>query len=283
VPASDEVKHRAELAEFLRAKRAGLKPTDVGIVGGLRRRVPGLRRHEVADLAGVSDTWYTWLEQGRDMRISPEMLDAVCRALRLDEEEHVYVRRLVGRPMMEPSEDSEITAERLDALRGVLDDLLPSAAHIATASWDLLAWNSTYAALFGDPELLPPQHRNHLWKFFMTDETRTRLVDWELEASRAVARFRAEEAWFNDDGRLKAMVDELLGSSEEFRRAWENREVARFVGYTERINHPDVGEIQAHLIRMTIVEQPPLVMFVHRPVDDESRKRMAVLAGSVAS
>lgn len=282
VPDPDPVKHRLELAEFLRAKRAGLKPKDVGLVGGNRRRVPGLRRHEVADLAGVSDTWYTWLEQGRDMRVSPDMLDAVSRALRLDEEEHRYVRRLVGRPLSDAPEPGEIPGERLEALRGLLDDLLPSAAHIATESWDLLAWNSTYAGLFGDPELLQPERRNHLWKFFMTEETRTRLTDWELEARRAVARFRAEDAWLSDDGRLKSLVEDLLAASDDFRRVWEAREIHRFVGYVERIMHPDVGEIRAQLIRLTIVEQPPLVMFIHRPVDDESRERMAMLAGAVS-
>jgi transcriptional regulator with XRE-family HTH domain len=271
-----ERKHRAELADFLRAKRGYLQPADVGIIGGFRRRVPGLRRQEVAELAGVSDTWYTWLEQGREMRVSPEMVDAVCRALRLNEEEHVYVRRLVDQPLIAPTKASEIEPHRSAALQGLLDDLLPSAAHISTSGWDLLLWNQAFEGIYGDPQRMPAERRNHLWSLFMVDEMRELHPDWELEARRAVSRFRSEEAWFHDQGPLNAIVAELLDRSADFRTAWESREVDRFVGNTRRIEHAKVGEIRFHLIRLTL-EEPWLALYINRPIDEESRARMARL------
>jgi hypothetical protein len=168
-------------------------------------------------------------------------------------------------------------------LRALLDDLLPNAATIGTTSWDILAWNEVYAQLLGDPELLPAGRRNHLWKTFMAEPTLSRVVNWELEANMAVARFRAEESWLTDDGPLQAMVDELLELSDDFRRAWKTHEVQTFVGYTPQIDHPEVGRINAHLIRLTVLEQLPLVMWVYRPADALSRERMEKLAAGAGT
>jgi hypothetical protein len=147
---SDEAQtRREELAMFLRARRDQLQPEDVGLERRGRRRVPGLRREEVADLAYVSVTWYTWLEQGRDVHASALALDGVSRALRLDDEARDYVRRLAGKP----ATDSPTGAIGVGPiLARLLDDLLPNSACLVNGSYDLLGWNSAYVALFGDPD-----------------------------------------------------------------------------------------------------------------------------------
>src|SRR5438477_4898166 len=139
---------RRELASFLRARREGLQPEEVGLPRRGRRRVKGLRRHEVADLAAVSDTWYTWLEQGRNINVSAHLLDAVTRALRLDEDAWRYVRRLAGVPVIDPKPSPNEASEEL---RGLVEDMLPSPACLTTGPFDFLAWNRAYAEVFGDP------------------------------------------------------------------------------------------------------------------------------------
>lgn len=213
------------------------------------------------------------------MNLNPDMLDAVCRTLRITSEEHRYVRRLAGVPLQPEVDTADFTAERRAALRSVLDEMLPSAAHVTTRSWDLVDWNSTYPLLLGDPMRLPEGRRNHLWKFFMTPEPRERLINWEMEKGRFVARLRAEEAWLEEHGRLRNLADELLQINDEFREVMERREVHRFVGYIEWFTHPDVGEMRLHLTRMTVVDVPELLLYVHTPTDEQSRRKMLTLAG----
>jgi transcriptional regulator with XRE-family HTH domain len=268
---------REELGAFLRARRAEVQPDTVGIVPFGRRRVTGLRRHEVADLAGVSDTWYTWLEQGREMRITPDMLDSVCRALGLSQEEWRYVRRLSGTPIVDTDEPDHVSADLLDSLRPLLEDLLPSAANLATIAWDILAWNASYTGLFGDPSLLPPNHRNWLWRWFMAEEPR-RLRDWDQHSRHAVAWFRSQQSSFIRNPRADALVQDLLDASGEFRSAWADRRVQPFVSYAQTIDHPNVGEIHTNLIQLMAAERPPLLLMIQRPADPLSRDRMSRLA-----
>jgi transcriptional regulator with XRE-family HTH domain len=183
---------RAELADFLRTRREALQPAQVGLPGDGRRRTPGLRREEVGQLAGVGATWYTWLEQGRDVRASLDVLEALAEALRLTPAERSHLI-LLGRgeeaPVRSaPQEKLSPTLERL------VQNLTDSPACIMGRRWDYLAWNRAFVVSFGDPADLPPGRRNALWASFMDPARRKLLMDWEKGARNAVARFRADSA-----------------------------------------------------------------------------------------
>jgi hypothetical protein len=270
-----DVVRRRELADFLRARRAAVQPEDVGLRPRGRRLVPGLRRHEVSDLAGVSLTWYTWLEQGRDIRTSPQVLDAIARALRLDDATRRHFRRLAGAPVVDPSEAAHVVDPMLVA---VLDDLLPAPAYVMTPANDILAWNDAFVELFGDPAALPGNHRNAL-RVLLSDVVRQRLVDWELEARETIARFRAEASKYPGDARCEAVVEELLEESDLFRDAWATHEVQAFVRHTQDFQLPEIGTVRTQVLQLRPVDQPSLILMVHRPDDDESRWRLAQLLG----
>ncbi len=270
-----EVVARGELAEFLRAGRERLQPEQVGLARRERRRVPGLRRHEVADLAGVSVTWYTWLEQGRDVRPSAEVLDALARALQFDEETRRHLRRLGGTPVAEAANRSE----KPDAnLLSLIDDLLPSPAYLVTPAFDFVAWNRSYQRLFVDPAVLEPERKNALWMFFTCPEVRERVTDWKQERHRLVARFRAEAGRHQTDQRFRALTDDLSAVSADFRESWALHRVQRFAGRVEVVRHPEVGTLRTRLTQLRPVERPSLTLMIHRPVDDDCRERLRALA-----
>lgn len=269
-----EAVRRRELADFLRARRAALQPEDVGLTPRGRRRVAGLRRHEVADMAGVSLTWYTWLEQGRDIRTSPQVLDAVARALRLDDASRRHFRRLAGAPLVEVQEAADTVDPTLIAL---LDDLLPAPAYVMTPANDVLAWNRGYAEVFGDPGALPTEHRNALWMMLFSDTVRTRLRNWELETTATIARFRAEAAKYPGNARCEALVDELYERSAVFRDAWSSHDVRGFVRHRQEIDLPTVGRVSTEVLQLRPADQPSLIVMVHRPDTDDSRRRLREL------
>lgn len=265
---------REELAGFLRARRDSLQPEDLGIPRRGRRRVLGLRRHEVADFAAVSLTWYTWLEQGRDIRTTPQVIDALARALLLDADGHRHLRRLAGVPITDP-DTASLQAD--DALMQVVDDLSPHPAHLMEPTTDLIAWNRSYARLFVDPLLLKAENRNGLWVQLMCDEVRSRLSDWEAESEFAIARFRAEAGKYPGDSRFAEVIAELSEHSELFQASWERHKVQGFTGHVEVIDHPDVGPIHLRLVQLRPLDHPRLTILVHQLADDASRMRMEQL------
>src|SRR3954454_2249881 len=183
-------RRRDELADFLRNRRASLTPDDVGLPNGGRRRTPGLRREEVAQLAGVGATWYTWLEQGRDVRASLEVLEAISSALRLTRAERAHLI-LLGRGEEAPPCKSPV--ERASAsLRRLIANLGTNPAYIIGRRWDYLAWNDAATALLGDFGALPRSARNHVWQTFMAPRRRALFTDWELTYPLLVAKFRAD-------------------------------------------------------------------------------------------
>src|SRR5690349_14790008 len=174
-PAAGE-RRRGELADFLRRRRASLKPEDVGLPNGGRRRTPGLRREEVAHLAGVGTTWYTWLEQGRDVRASLDVLEALSRALRLTPAERTHLV-LLGRGEEPPPCKSD---ERVSpTVKRLIQNLGLNPAYVLGRRWDYLAWNDAATTIFGDLGSVPRAARNHVWMHFMDARRRTMFPDWE--------------------------------------------------------------------------------------------------------
>ena len=266
---------RQALGAFLRARRDELRPEDVGIPRWNRRRVKGLRRHEVADLAAVSVTWYTWIEQGRDIRISTDILDALSRALKLDEDAWRHVRRLAGVPV---TDSQPPPVEVSTDLRHLLSDLLASRAYLTTSAFDLAAWNRAYVALFNhDPSKLPMNRRNGLWAYYMSESLHADVENWEAEAQKAVARFRVETARTPNDERARAVVAELTEASPEFRAAWNLHQVHGFVGHMQTIDNPEVGVMRLQVMQFRPAHQPTLTLMIHRPCDGLSRDRLSRL------
>ncbi|SED65624.1 Helix-turn-helix domain-containing protein [Streptomyces sp. 2231.1] len=234
---------RAELSEFLRSRRARLKPEDVGLPDfGRHRRVPGLRREELAQLAGVSVAYYTRLEQGNGRNVSAEVLDSIARALRLTDAEHAHLTHLA-----KPKSHKKKPAARQQQVRAALCRLLDTMdgvpAYIVGRRSEILAWNRMAAALFGDWAELPAAERNWARQVFLRPEYRELFVDWEQKAIDVVCGLRMNAGCYPDDPRLSALVGELSVKSEEFRLLWATHDVKEKSHGVKRLRHPLVGEL----------------------------------------
>ncbi len=260
-------RRRAELADFLKRRRASITPDDVGLRSGGRRRTPGLRREEVAQLAGVGTTWYTWLEQGREVRASLEVLEAIARALRLTPAERTHLV-LLGRgedppPCKSPAERVSPTLKRL------IENLGPNPAYVLGRRWDYLAWNRAAVALFGDYAEIPRPARNHAWLMFMDPARREMLSDWERSARLLVAKFRADSARHLGDPEFEQLIHALRQSSPEFCRAWKKHEVSRGGEGRKEIHHPEEGLMVFEMAVFNPQETPDQRVVLYTPVADE--------------
>lgn len=241
--AGQPLDRRAELSEFLRTRRARLKPEDVGLPDfGRHRRVPGLRREELAQLAGVSVAYYTRLEQGNGRNVSAEVLDAIARALRLTDAEHAHLTHL-AKPKQHKKRQAGRPQQVRVALRQLLDVLDGVPAYVTGRRADILAWNRMAAAVFGDWAELPPQERNWARLVFLRSEYRELFVDWEQKAIDIVCALRMDAGCHPDDPRLSALVGELSVKSADFRRLWATHDVKEKSHGLKELRHPLVGDL----------------------------------------
>jgi len=239
---SNGERRREELADFLRTKRSSLQPEDVGLPDGGRRRTPGLRREEVALLAGVGTTWYTWLEQGRDVRASLEVLEAVARALHLTPAERSHLI-LLGRGEQAPR--CKAPAEKVSpTLRRLVENVGPGPTYLLGRRWDYLAWNKAFERVFRWEPGPDPLSRNHVWLWFMDPTWRTLYSgDWSTSARLVVAKFRADSARNIGDPAFEDLISALSSSSPEFRKLWKRHEVAGSGDGRKELTHPLVGHL----------------------------------------
>lgn len=263
--ATDE-RRRDELADFLRKRRALLKPEDVGLPSGGRRRTPGLRREEVAHLADVGTTWYTWLEQGRDVRASLDVLEAISRALRLTPAERTHLV-LLGRGEVPPPCKSD---ERVSpTVRRLIENLGPNPAYVIGRRWDYLAWNPAACAILGDFDDVPRAARNHLWMHFMAPARREMFPDWARSSRLMAAKFRADHAHHIGDPTFDELVATLRKSSPEFCKLWGKHEVAQSGAGRKTIHHPVVGTMLFEHAVFNPQETPEQRMVLYSPLPDE--------------
>src|SRR5262245_43436701 len=217
----DELRRR-ELGTFLRSRRERIRPEDVGLRSRRRRRTPGLRREEVAQLAGVGVTWYTWLEQGRDIRPSAQVLDAIARTLQFDAHEHSHLFTLAGVPATTVVDECVSLCR---TVQPILDQLEPFPACVLNARLDLLGFNRAYASFFEHLDDIPIEDRNIMWLTFTDPRWRRVIVDWDEVVGRMVAEYRAAMAEHLDEPGWKTLVARLQRVSPEFNELWDRHDV----------------------------------------------------------
>ncbi|MGW7067558.1 helix-turn-helix transcriptional regulator [Streptomyces sp. NPDC054855] len=269
-------RRRPELAAFLRGRRARVTPADVGMPPGLRRRTPGLRREEVAQLSGVGVTWYTWLEQGRPINASAQVLDAVARTLRLDKAEREHLYHLAEVPY-EPVRRTTSPAAVGPEIQGIIDALDPHPAVVYNARYDILATNPAYRDLFFVPQLASLGTPNVLWTLFIAPDPVCPLVFRDEELPVMVATLRSsygrhvgEPAWEDFIGRLSA-------ASAHFAELWERGDVAPPGPRVKTFRHEAVGELRMTSVSLSINGMPECRIVAYTPDDEESRRRAAEL------
>jgi transcriptional regulator with XRE-family HTH domain len=266
---------RRELAVFLRSRRERLSPSELGLVATTRRRTPGLRREEVAQLAGMSVTWYTALEQARDVHPSPQVLNALARTLRLDQDERHRLYRLAG------ATDNAVVAECnavSEELHAVLDKLDPYPACVQNGKFDLLAYNSAMRLLITDLDEVPVAQRNCVWLTFAEPRWRERVVDWEQAAARQVANLRVAMAEHVDDGRWKALVSRLRAESSEFAGLWDRHPVRGVdAGVLRQIDNPAVGRMTFTVSNTWVAPGSTTRLQVLLPADPHTVERLTRL------
>ncbi|ORT61822.1 helix-turn-helix transcriptional regulator [Streptomyces sp. CB03238] len=269
---ADRVGHqrrRPELAAFLRSRRARVTPADVGLPPGLRRRTPGLRREEVAQLSGVGVTWYTWLEQGRPINASGQVLDAVARTLRLDqpEREHLYHLAEVAY-----APDRSAHVERISPeIQGILDALDPHPAVVYNTRYDILATNRAYRLLFDRPSTAKSGMRNVLWTLFTVPEPACPVVNKKAELPLMVAQLRGAYGRHVGEPAWESLIARLSAASAYFAELWESGDVVPPGPRVKTFRHCAVGEIRMTSVSLSINGMPECRIVAYTPNDEESR------------
>ncbi|CAG4884407.1 Transcriptional regulator [Georgfuchsia toluolica] len=257
---------RQELGAFLQAMRKRSAPEAFGFATGSRRRTQGLRREEAAQLAGISPTWYTWIEQGREVKVSPEVLDRLAQSLRLTGTERAYLFEMAGR------RDPHAAVPEADGAPETLADLLADItipAYLMGRYWDILAWNRQAAELFAgwldQPQAVGSAPPNMLRFVFLQPHARHFVVDWETRARRITAEFRADCRSRFEEPALQRLVEELKQASPEFSRFWKQHDVLERQGGERSFHHPRRGLVAYRQITLRPVEQEHLKLVVLSP------------------
>jgi transcriptional regulator with XRE-family HTH domain len=252
-----------QLSEFLRSRRARIALSDVGLPSIGRRRTPGLRRAEVAQLAGVGLDWYTWLEQGRNINPSEQVLTSIARILRLNDTETGYLFTLVYGSQPTPRIESVSPI-----VQSMLDSFTFSPAKVMNHCWDVVAWNQAYCALFGNMEAVPLADRNCLVNAFTDPWLRQILVDWEGYMRDVVAQFRADYGANPSDPYYAEIIDHLLAISPEFSTWWGYHDVRSRDNRRKEYNHPVVGHLVVEKITFQMSQYPDLRVVLQIPVPE---------------
>jgi transcriptional regulator with XRE-family HTH domain len=272
---------RRELGAFLRSRRARLSPAAVGLPDGGVRRVPGLRREEVAQLANVGLTWYTWLEQGRQGRPSASVLTAIADALRLDAHEREHLFALARDPEdLDPGREDHTAAAAsagpgLDAL---VQGFEPAPAYAISARFDVLACNRPARLLFGDLGPGPGGPANMLHLGFTDPRWRTLIADWDQEAARHVAMYRAAMTLHLDDPAWTALPARLARLSPDFARFWASSDVAGPERRLKRFRHPSAGPLTLHSTSLLMADDPMIRIVVLYPATASDAAKLERLA-----
>lgn len=264
---------RAELGHFLRSRRERIAPEDVGLPTGGRRRTPGLRREEVAQLAGVGVTWYTWLEQGREINASVQVLEAIARTLGMDSQERWHLFQLAGVALVPPPAGNAL----LDGVgQAILDQLDPFPAYVYSERYDILGYNRAYHHMAGGLDHREAAELNTLWLFFTDQYWQTLCHHRDRAAAHLVGSLRAAMAAHLDDPLWTGLVQRLSAASEEFDALWRRHDVVDFAMPAKDFRSP-VGDLLLHATRLVVGSGDTKVM-VYSPRDGATARRLEQLA-----
>jgi transcriptional regulator with XRE-family HTH domain len=271
---------RSELAHFLRTRRERLKPSHFHLPpGAKRRRTPGLRREELAQIAGISPTWYMKLEQGQQIQVSVQVLESLSQALQLtpDERTHLYLLARQQLPLPLQQHTSQISED----LQGVLDALNPYPALVVNERWDVMRWNIVAARVFADYGTYSDWERNLVWIMFTQSNQRTLYANWECWAQQTLSLFRASgaraagESWFTE------RRDRLIQMSAEFREWWQQHEVGEAHVGQKELNHPLVGSLLLRSTMLLVADDLNLRLLVYTPLPQaDTAQKLAWLVDS---
>lgn len=274
-------KHRyKELADFLKTRRARILPAQVGLSSAARRRTPGLRREEVAQLAGIGLSWYTWLEQGRTIHVSTQVIESLSRVLLLDKQERIHLYLLANQPLPSDIPENQVTVS--PALQQVLDCLTICPSMVTDQRWNVIAWNEAACAVLGDFNKMDDRDRNIVWAMFTDIKYKQLLVNWDLHAKALLGRFRVTCGQYIEDSWLTRFIDDLKTQSTEFNLWWPLHEIQNNTVKYKQMNHPAVGILDFEVSNFDVSDHSGLKMIVHTPSagTDTAAKMKALLGAS---
>lgn len=258
------------LADFLRKRRARLSPVEVGLPPGLRRRTPGLRREEVAQLANIGTSWYVWLEQGRDVHPSAQVLESLARALKLTLNERRHLFLLAGQPLPPQAFPEE---ERVSpVLQQVLHDINPAPAYVMGRRWDYLAWNKAANGLFALEQAQAPYGRNLIWRVF-TNPAMRQNPEWEKLARGTLAEFRTASARYPGDNWFEELIEDLKRISPEFCLWWPHHDAPQSLDGHKSMRHPELGHLEFEHTTLQVPSDPDIRVMIYTPLG-ETREKM---------
>jgi transcriptional regulator with XRE-family HTH domain len=266
---------RQELGAFLRSRREATDPVTLGLQPGTRRRTPGLRREELAQLAGVSVTWYTWLEQGRDIGVSRQVIDSLARVLAMTPAERAHLFTIAG--LAQPPRQDAVMPHADDALRRLVTALAPNPAYVINPWWDLMAYNCAYAALAGGLEDRPSSERNVLWLTFTDKNLQDVILDWPAEARQLAGQLRVNLARYPGDPRGAELLAALQGSGSAFADYWDEHVVTKSRTARKRFRHPDVGRLDLDYVKLTSAENDQQQLVAFLPASEADAGKLELL------
>lgn len=259
----NENERRLAFADFLRKHRAHLSPADVGLPPGLRRRTPGLRREEVAQLAHIGTSWYIWLEQGRNIHPSVQVLESLAQALRLTPNERRHLFLLAGQSL--PPQTPPLEEHISPVLRQMLSDLDPAPAYVMGRRFDYLAWNSAAEKIFALSVASSPYERNLVWRFFTDPMMREHFSHWEQIARGLLAEFRAICARYPGDGWFEELIEALKQVSPEFCRWWQEHDAPSFLDGDKIMEHATLGHLEFQHLTLQVLSDPDVRVTIYMP------------------
>jgi transcriptional regulator with XRE-family HTH domain len=266
-----ERERRQALADFLRRRRASLSPAAVGLPAGVRRRTPGLRREEVAELANIGTSWYVWLEQARDVHPSADVLDSIAQAFKftLNERRHLFL--LAGQPL--PPHLFPVEEQVSPTLQRVLNDLNPTPAYVMGRRWDYLAWNNAAACVLSLDQLEPPHTYNLIWQTFTNPITRERHANWGQVAQAVLSEFRTSSARYPGDAWFDELIEDLKQASPEFCQWWPHHDASSSQDGHKVIEHQTLGHLEFEHLTLQIPSDPDVRVMIYSP-DDSTRAKL---------
>ncbi|MGE5628394.1 MAG: helix-turn-helix transcriptional regulator [Solirubrobacterales bacterium] len=258
-------KHRyRELGDFLKTRRAKISPSQVGILTTTRRRTPGLRREEIAQLAGIGLTWYTWLEQGRSIHVSTQVIESLSRVLMLNKQERIHLYLLANQPL--PADIPGYGGTLSPILQHVLDNLICCPSLIIDQQWNAIAWNKAACLVFGDFGKMNIRERNIVWAMFTDNKYKQLYTDWDFYAKDLLGSFRSMWGKYIEDPWLAQFIDELKIQSKEFNSWWPLHEIQSNKEMYKQLNHPVAGILDFEVSKFDVSSNSSLKLIIHTPL-----------------